>query len=88
MAAGLHGAARAPLRLFLAPEGEPAVPPQAPSPGSLCPVSLGWWRGPANCPLLGQALAGILVCVESPLGARRAALSGPGLPGPARPPRR
>lgn len=34
-------------------------------------------------PLPGQALAGILVCVEGPLGARRAALSGPGLPGPA-----
>ncbi|XP_040107335.1 AP-1 complex subunit beta-1 isoform X3 [Oryx dammah] len=82
----LHGAARAPLQLFLAPEGEPAVPPQAPSPGSLCPVSLGWWRGPANCLLLGWALAGILVCVESPRGARRAALSGLGLPGPARPP--
>lgn len=30
--------------------------------------------------LLGWTLAGILACVEGPLGTRRAALSGPGAP--------
>lgn len=61
--------------------GRPAAgcAPAAPSSGSQPGVPL----PSLPLPLPGQALAGILVCAEGPLGARRAALSGPGLPGPA-----